>query len=143
MSEADGVQVAALARGWIGTPYHDQASRRAVGCDCLGLVRGIWRELLGEEPLPVPPYSRDWGEVAGREVLIEALRAVMLRRRVLRPGRVVVFRMREGAVCKHLGVLTAPDRFVHAYERLGVVEIPLSLPWRRRVARVFAFPQEA
>ena len=37
------------ARHWLGTPYHHQASLRGVGCDCLGLVRGVWRDLLGEE----------------------------------------------------------------------------------------------
>ena len=33
-----------LARGWIGTPYLHQASCRGIGCDCLGLVRGVWRD---------------------------------------------------------------------------------------------------
>jgi NlpC/P60 family putative phage cell wall peptidase len=33
-----------LARGWIGTPYRHQASLKGVGCDCLGLLRGVWRE---------------------------------------------------------------------------------------------------
>ena len=141
MSEADGAQVAALARGWIGTPYHDQASLRGAGCDCLGLVRGVWRDLLGPEPLEVPPYTRDWGEVGEREVLLDALGAVMLKRSALRAGRVVVFRMRARSICKHAGILTAPDRFVHAYERLGVVELHLSNPWRRRIAGIFAYPQ--
>ena len=48
------------ARGWIGTPYHHQASARGVGTDCLGLLRGVWRELHGHEPEPPPPYARDW-----------------------------------------------------------------------------------
>ena len=33
--------------------------------------------------------------------------------------------MRAGAVAKHCGILTAPDRFIHAYERTGVIEEPL------------------
>ena len=66
--------VIAAARGWLGTPYHDQASVKGVGCDCLGLVRGVWRELYGAEPLPLPPYSRDWGETGTREPLAEAAR---------------------------------------------------------------------
>src|SRR5215207_7343246 len=35
-------QIVAAARGWIGTPYHHQASVKGVGCDCLGLIRGLW-----------------------------------------------------------------------------------------------------
>ena len=71
---ADPERVIAAARGWLGTPYHDQASVKGVGCDCLGLVRGVWRELHGPEPLPIPPYSRDWGETGTREPLAEAAR---------------------------------------------------------------------
>jgi NlpC/P60 family putative phage cell wall peptidase len=56
------------------------------------------------------------------------------------PGALLLFRMRTGVVAKHCGVVTAPDRFIHAYERSGVVEVPLDAAWRRRVAFVFVFP---
>lgn len=49
------VRVVEIARRWIGTPYHHQASLKGVGCDCLGLVRGVYRELCGAEPEPMPP----------------------------------------------------------------------------------------
>ncbi len=49
------------ARAWIGTPYRHQASLRGVGCDCLGLLRGVWREVMGAEPEMPPPYSRRLG----------------------------------------------------------------------------------
>ena len=136
------MRVIAAARGWLGTPYHDQASVRGVGCDCLGLVRGVWRELFCVEPLPLPPYSRDWGETGTREPLAEASRTVMLEVPVteMTPGALILFRMRPGAVAKHCGILTAPDRFVHAYERTGVIEEALTAAWRRRVAFAFLFP---
>lgn len=53
--------IIAAARSWLGTPYHHQASLKGVGSDCLGLIRGIWRELYGPEPEAMPPYTRDWG----------------------------------------------------------------------------------
>jgi len=139
---ADPAVVITAARGWLGTPYHDQASLRGVGCDCLGLVRGVWRELHGAEPLPLPAYSRDWGETGTREPLAEAARKVMVEVPLasIVPGALILFRMRTGAVAKHCGIVTAPDRFIHAYERTGVVEVRLDHAWRRRLAFAFLFP---
>jgi NlpC/P60 family putative phage cell wall peptidase len=142
VTPADPEQVIAAARGWLGTPYHDQASVKGVGCDCLGLVRGVWRDVVGDEPLPLPPYSRDWGETGTREPLADAARTVMLEISVtnLMPGSLILFRMRTGAVAKHCGIVTAPDRFVHSYERIGVIEERLDHAWRRRIAFAFLFP---
>lgn len=142
---ADPTRVVAVARSWHGTPYHDQASRRGAGCDCLGLIRGVWRELLGPERLSVPAYSRDWGETGREEVLAEAAQRVLIRIDAIEAGTgaVVLFRMRSGAIVKHCGILTAPDRFIHAYERLGVIEEPLTTAWRRRIAFAFLFPATA
>ncbi|MBC9248316.1 C40 family peptidase [Paracoccus sp. 11-3] len=139
---ADPDRVISAARGWLGTPYHDQASLKGIGCDCLGLARGVWREVVGDEPFPIPPYSRDWGETGSREVLAEGARRMMIELPVAAagPGALVLFRMRPGAIAKHVGILTAPDRFIHAYEGLGVIEEPLTQAWRRRIALAFLFP---
>jgi len=130
------------ARRWIGTPYHDQASVRGVGCDCLGLLRGVWRDVVGSEPMPVPPYSRDWGEAGPVEVLAEAARIAMLELDVAeaRAGDVILFRMRAGAIAKHMGILSGVGRFIHAYERTGVIEEHLTPAWQRRIAFAFRFP---
>lgn len=138
------VDVVALAQGWIGTPYLHQASVKGVGCDCLGLLRGIWREAYGAEPEQIPAYTADWSEPQGDELLFEAaLRHLKpVDAAPLAPGQVVLFRMRKGAVAKHLGVLATGDPlpgFIHAYSGHGVVQSPLSTPWRRRIAARFAF----
>jgi hypothetical protein len=64
--------IIAAARGWKGTPYHHQASLKGVGCDCLGLIRGVWRELHGAEPEVMPAYTKDWNEATGAEALLDA-----------------------------------------------------------------------
>ena len=142
MTAADPATVVAAARGWLGTPYHDQASVRGVGCDCLGLARGVWREVVGPEPLPIPPYSRDWGETGPCEVLAEGARTCMIEIEPSKagPGTLLLFRMGPRAIAKHVGILTEPDRFIHAYERLGVIDESMTAPWRRRVAFAFLFP---
>jgi NlpC/P60 family putative phage cell wall peptidase len=142
-----GVAIVEAARGWIGTPYVHQCARRGAGSDCLGLVRGVWREVYGAEPEAIPAYSMDWSEPQGEERLWEAA----LRHLKPKPvtggsaGDVLLFRMRQGAVAKHLGILSVAGpaaRFIHAYSRHGVLESALSAPWRRRVVACFEFPKE-
>jgi len=153
MSNIAPARIIKSARRWIGTPYHDQASVRGVGCDCLGLIRGVWRDVVGDEPMPVPPYSRDWGETGPVEVLAEAARAAMIELKVpdARTGDVILFRMRANAIAKHCGILSGAargahphysgrPRFIHAYERSGVIEQELTLAWQRRIAFAFRFP---
>jgi NlpC/P60 family putative phage cell wall peptidase len=138
--------IVAEARNWIGTPYHHQASVKGVGCDCLGLVRGVWRALVGPEPEPIPGYSRDWGEVGARETMLAAARRHLIEidPQEARAGDVLVFRMRTGRVAKHAGILAGRDclaaTFVHAQEGGPVCEVGLSPWWRRRIAAAFAFP---
>lgn len=136
-------RVIKAARSWIGTPYHDQASLRGVGCDCLGLARGVWREVVGEERFRVPIYTPDWGDYGSTEVLAEGARSCMLEVPVdpLRPGGVVLFRMREGMPAKHVGILVGGGRFVHAYERTGCIEQPLGA-WARRIVFQFLYPMK-
>lgn len=135
-----------LARAWIGTPYQHQASVKGVACDCLGLIRGIWRERHGTEPETPPPYTADWGEGGGQEVLMTAALCHLVpidRQAPMQPGEVLLFRMRPGAVAKHLGILSAAGqapRFIHAYNAHGVIDSPLTTPWQSRIAARFHFP---
>ena len=136
----------AIARTWVGTPYVHQGSARGAGTDCLGLIRGVWRELYGTEPEPAPAYTPDWGEVGGGELLWQAaLRNLVpvAAEEAPAPGEVLLFRMRDGASAKHLGIragLGEAPSFVHAYDRHGVVESPLSAPWQARIAARFRWP---
>lgn len=134
--------IAAEARAWIGTPYRHQASLKGVGCDCLGLVRGVWRALYGAEPESPPPYAPDWAEAGGREVLAQAasrhLQAVSIAEAAC--GDVLLFRWRTGLPAKHAGILTAPERMVHAHDGAAVAEVALVPWWRRRIAYAFRFP---
>ncbi len=142
-----GEAVVARARLWIGTPYEHQASCRGAGADCLGLLRGLWRELLGAEPEQPPPYSRDWSEPSRREELLAAAARHLVPApagEARAPGDLLVMRMAEGAVAKHVGVLAhAPEGFetlIHAYSGHGVVESPLTPIWSRRIVATFRFP---
>ena len=138
-----GERVLALAGGWIGTPYRHQASLKGVGCDCLGLIRGIWRDLYGHEPELPPPYAPDWAERGGEDRLMAAAKRhfpAVAGMEEARPGDLLLFRWRADAAAKHLGILAGPQHFIHAYEQAAVVRSALVPGWRRRIAGVFRFP---
>lgn len=137
-------EVVRIARLWLGTPYLAQASAKGRGADCVGLVRGIWRDIYGTEPHDLPVRPADWGQLGPRDAVME------LASRYLSPagehpevGDVLLFRMRSGAAARHFAILTRQGpagAFIHAYERHGVIESPLSAPWQRRLAASFRFP---
>lgn len=135
-------EIVASARSWLGTPYHHQASVKGAGTDCLGLVRGVYREVTGREAEAPPPYSRDWAEASGAETMLEAARRhlVEVPRDRAGAGDVIIFRLRPGCVAKHAAILTGADRMIHAQEGVPVCEVHLGPWWCRRIAAVFQFP---
>ncbi|OJF97378.1 NlpC/P60 family protein [Pararhizobium antarcticum] len=145
MTEArpTGSAVIAAARAWIGTPYRHQASLKGVGSDCLGLVRGVWRDLYGVEPELPPAYQPDWAERGASDALMAAaIRhcGPALPLAAMAGGDLLLFRWRPDMPAKHAGILSAPDRFIHAYEQAAVIESALVPSWGRRIAGVFRFP---
>jgi NlpC/P60 family putative phage cell wall peptidase len=135
-------RVIAEARSWIGTPYRHQASLKSVGCDCLGLVRGVWRGLYGSEPEALKPYSADWAEADGADALLEAARRHFLEKPLaeMAAGDVILFRWKPLHAAKHAAIVSGPKKFVHAYEGHRVLESHLVPQWRNRVTGVFSFP---
>ena len=140
-------RIIAEARQWIGTPYVHQMAAKHAGCDCLGLVRGVWRAVKGAEPERPPAYSQDWSEPQGEERLWDAAGRHLVRKSLhdAALGDVILFRMKDGSVAKHLGIQSDTGQgpyFIHAYSGHGVVESPLSAPGARRIVARFEFPTE-
>ena len=137
-------EVLKIAMRWIGTPYRHQASLEGVGADCLGLVRGVWRELYGAEPELVPAYAPDWAERSGHERLMEAAArhfGASISFAEARPGDLLLFRWRAGCAAKHAGILAPDGGFIHAYEQAAVIRSALTPSWSRRIAAVHVFPE--
>lgn len=139
-------EVLRVARGFTGTPYRHQGSRAGVGCDCLGLVRGVWRELYGAEPERPGPYAADWAEGATGDPLSEAAERHFrpLAFREARPGDLLLFRWRPAGPARHCAILDEPDRdgarILHALEGAAVLSSPLAKAWARCVSATFRFP---
>ena len=135
-------EIVDAARLWLGTPYHHQASLRGVGCDCLGLVRGVWRDLCGAEPEEPPPYSPSWAESLRQETLALAAERHLrpLATADALPGDVLLFRWREHLPAKHCAILASPDRIIHAHDGAAVAEVAFTPWWRRHLSHAFSFP---
>jgi NlpC/P60 family putative phage cell wall peptidase len=134
-------RIVAAARAWLDTPYRHQASTLGAGCDCLGLLRGVWRSLYGDEPASIPPYRANWrgqGHDAGLRLAAE--RFLMPATGPGEAGQVVLFRLGGAVEPRHCGILVAPGRFIHAQEHLGVVEANLTAGWLSRVSGLYRFP---
>lgn len=132
------------ARSWLGTPYRNAHSMRGVGSDCLGLLRGVWRELYGSEPEAPPKYGPGWYEVGDSEPMLDAAHRYLSLaepKKAIAGGDVLMFRMHPGALVKHCGIATADGTFVHAYRRgRGVVENTLTSEWLDCLHSRHAFP---
>jgi len=140
MSQVERIVAEALE--WIGTPYRHQGRRKGLGCDCLGLVLGVWHAVCGSAPAAPDRYAPDWSVSGGGEMFLEAVRKHCVEKRPaeMAPGDLLLFRWRNSLRAGHAGILVAPGQFVHAYQRGFVSRSPLQ-PWRRRLAGVFAFPK--
>ncbi len=129
------------ARSWIGTPYHHQASRKTVGCDCLGLVRGVWRAVIGDEPEQIAAYSSQWAEMSADEQLAKAgfrhFDSIEIDAFV--PGDLILFRWRSHLPAKHIAIVSDAQKMIHAQDGVSVCEVPITPWWRRKIAYAFRF----
>lgn len=142
----DGAKIVAAARGWIGTPYVHQASLKGKGCDCLGLLRGVWREVKGEDdPEILPPYSPDWAEAKGEETLYKGLKRHLteIDTADIAAGNVVLFRMIAHGPAKHCGIVAEKNgvtTLIHARQNKQVNEEVFTAAWRKKMAFAFEVP---
>ncbi|QDG74460.1 peptidase P60 [Labrenzia sp. PHM005] len=134
-------------RSWIGTPYVHQASCKGAGCDCLGLLRGVWRDLFGSEPEHPPPYTPDWAERHRAETLRDAAGRHLVEIEIAdaKAGDVLLFAFKEHLPAKHCALLTTNisdpvAKIIHAHENLPVAEVALFDGWRRKIRFAFQFP---
>lgn len=135
-------RVVEAARRWIGTPYRHQSSAMGLGADCLGLVRGVWRDLYGVEPEQPPPYQRH-AATFERTALLDATRRYFSScDGQPQPGRLLLFQIRHDQPVRHCAICTEPGAMVHAIERRGVREEAMSKFWMNRLHSVFQFPFE-
>ena len=101
-------RVLTVAQQWIGTPYRHQGYTHQVGCDCLGLIRGVWISIYGREPETPRPYAKDWAERSEGELMFDAAVrhfGLPIELSTVQPGDLLLFRWRKSSMIKHAGIL--------------------------------------
>lgn len=132
------------ALSWVGTPYHHQAAVKSVGCDCVGLLRGVYSRITGTPVQNPENYSAAWHIHNTEEKLYTYLRDYFkLNEKPFsqrQPGDIVVFAMGKGPGA-HTAIVLPNDRIVHALrESKGVVNHKLDEKWQKRLHSCFEFP---
>ena len=120
-SASHRARVVAVARAWIGTPYHSCADIRGVGVDCGMLLVRVFCDLGLCAPFDPRPYASDWHLHRGEERYLGFVFDRCHERETARPGDVAVFRY--GRCYAHGAIVTGLDplTIVHAYSPAGCV----------------------
>lgn len=136
-------QVVAEARTWIGTRWLHQASLKGVGCDCIGLVAGVARELgiSGAAEFFATPALRSYGR-SPEPLLIAACDALLDAVPIsdAEPGDVLVMKFETEP--QHFGILSAldPPYMLHALAHARrVTEHRIDKVWGTRIVRAYRF----
>lgn len=134
--------VIAEARSWVGTPYKDGHSLKGIGCDCVGLLEGLWLSIKGGVPDEERRTARDW-HIMEPNALSDVANRYLTKIDDPEPGALVVLSYGRSGAANHCGVL-GENTLIHASNaralgRGRVVEVPFSEPLKRRVFGYWRF----
>jgi cell wall-associated NlpC family hydrolase len=138
-----GERIAAEARTWINTPFVWGQSQKGRGCDCKGLVAGVFRELgfpEGNSFYATFSNYRVDRPVPG-DLLIEGFSSLFNRVEDMEPGDILLCTFAGRPA--HLAIYLGNNRAVHAYHGLNAkvrdrelevlfTKFPLHSVWRCR-----------
>ena len=131
-----------ITNTWVGTPYHHQEDLKGKGCDCLGLVRGVWREYYGSSnEEEVPNYSPSWGDHRVDDPLLLVAKKYFTEKpfTAQSPGDLLIFRMKPNCAAKHCAIVSGEEHMIHAYSEHSVQEDFISAWWRSKIVGCFEF----
>jgi NlpC/P60 family putative phage cell wall peptidase len=130
------------ARSWKGTRWQHQASLKNCACDCIGLVRGVYRVLTKVDVNTEINYPATWHLYNAEPWLYNECKKHMTEIRIEQAGEgdILLFKMRPRFVAHHCGFLTADKTLIHAYANVGkVVEVTYDVNWQKWTSNVFRF----
>lgn len=125
--DAERAAIIAEAIIWKGTKFHDNASVKGVGCDCIGFLAGVFRTLIGT--IDIPYYSKDWhlhrteelyllGDHGNPGLLGYCEEVAGPPERAPLPGDVVMFKF--GNCFAHGAIVLAWPKIIHSFAQRPV-----------------------
>jgi NlpC/P60 family putative phage cell wall peptidase len=111
--------VVAEAKSWMGTPWHHQARVKGAGVDCANFVIAAYAN-SGTMPditlKQLGNYPRDWHIHKTEERFLTFVPnfAVEITESELKPGDLILFRIRSGRVFSHAAIVVDYPQGIHA-----------------------------
>lgn len=134
-------QVIAVARTWLGTPYHHQGRLKHVGVDCIGLILGVGSE-CGQHGFDRPEFVA-YGRrpPRGKSMLTYFDDLIVARAGEPQPSDILVFWVnKETKRPQHIALYTG-STLIHTFADIGrVVEHGFSPEWREKLVKTYRFP---
>ena len=116
-----------------------------MACDCVGLIRGVYRVLTGKELKTTVDYPATWHLFKGEPWLLNECRSLAgpeIDVSKVRPGDILTFSFRDKFVDHHIGIMLEGGMFIHSYMDVGFVVVTrLDDTWKGRLRHAFCFPE--
>lgn len=131
------------ARTWLNTPFHHQASVKGVGCDCIGLIKGVGvaLNLVNYDPASAKAKSfANYSMMPNPRMMREGLATWLVPLSVDEALPADILFMTWGREPQHVALKTDKG-IIHSYSSVGkVVEHALDENWQRRIVAAYRYP---
>ncbi len=131
--------ISRAAKEWIGTPFHLQGRVKNVGCDCLGLLMGIARDLnlktkLGT--LLVEHDRSDYHLIHDGQILEQQLDQLLGQTHELEEGNLLLLEYDKNP--QHLAIVSDGEKIIHAHlKHRKVVEHSMDVCLRNKIKKMY------
>lgn len=133
-----------VAEEWIGTPFHQQGRQKQVGCDCIGLILGIAKE-VGAVSLTNQPWDKcdihTYNALTDSQLLLNLIpkyfkESIYFNDSKISPGEILLIQITESQY--HLSIKSNNNKIIHACSSLGRVVSHKIIPtWK--IIKTFQF----
>lgn len=111
--------VVAIARSWVGTPFHHMARLKGVGVDCAQLLAAVYEEAGIVPKIDLGFYRQDEYIHLGRERYKSFIELYGVPVETPKPGDVALYRF--GSAVGHGAIVVEWPQIIHAYVSKGCV----------------------